>query len=119
MSVQFFDLNIQQFLDSWTPRDAVRELLANALDEAMLSGTPTPVIERTGPTEWTISDTGRGLRPEHLAQAESEEKTGSPLPVIGRFGVGLKDALATLHRHGVDVGDEEDHVGVAHGDGRY
>jgi len=103
MPAQLFDLNIQQFLDSWTPRDAVRELLANALDEAMLSGTQTPAIERTGVGEWTISDAGRGLRPEHLALAESEEKTGSPLPVIGRFGVGLKDALATLHRHGVEV----------------
>ena len=99
MSVQFFDLNIQQFLDSWTPRDAVRELLANALDEAMLSGTPTPVIERTGPAEWTISDTGRGLRPEHLALA-TLQRHGVEVEITSRWA---RYTLAMKPKHGFDV----------------
>lgn len=103
MSAQLFDLNIQEFLESWTMRDAVREILANALDEAMLSRSRTPETEKVGPDTWEIRDWGRGLRPEHLAQAENEEKGDTRLPVIGRFGVGLKDAMATLHRHGVSV----------------
>ncbi|MEK9136442.1 MAG: ATP-binding protein, partial [Bacteroidota bacterium] len=32
-----------------------------------------------------------------------KEKLGSGLPIIGKFGVGLKDALATFHRNGVEV----------------
>ncbi len=32
-----------------------------------------------------------------------EEKLDAPSGVIGKFGVGLKDALATFHRRGVGV----------------
>jgi len=116
--VQPFDLNIQEFLESWTMRDAVREILANALDEALLSRSRTPETERVGPDTWEIRDWGRGLRPEHFAQAENEEKGDTQLPVIGRFGVGLKDALATLHRHGVKVEARSKHAAyslVRHG----
>jgi hypothetical protein len=34
---------------------------------------------------------------------ENQEKLTSDEPVIGRFGVGLKDALATFHRRGVEI----------------
>ncbi len=42
------------------------------------------------------------LRHEHLTQNENPEKLESDA-VIGRFGVGLKDALAVLDRHGIGV----------------
>lgn len=103
MTTEYFDLNIQQFLETWTSRDALRELLANALDEALLSQTAAPIVTREAEGVWVIADQGRGLRPEHFALAENPEKIDAQQPVIGRFGVGLKDALATLHRHGVEV----------------
>ena len=49
-----------------------------------------------------MRDCGRGLRYQHLTQNESEEKRASDV-VVGQFGVGLKDALATFHRNGIEV----------------
>ena len=34
-----FDLNIEKILDGWEASHAIRELIANALDEQILSGT--------------------------------------------------------------------------------
>jgi hypothetical protein len=52
---------------------------------------------------WHIRDWGRGLRCEHLTQNENKEKLAHPDQVVGKFGVGLKDALATFDRHRVAV----------------
>ena len=51
---------------------------------------------------WHIIDFGRGLNYHHLTQNENEEKLTND-KLIGRFGVGLKDALATLYRHEIKV----------------
>ena len=102
---RWFDLNIDRFLEHWGPAEGVREILANALDEQALTGTVEVHILREREGSWTIRDFGRGLRPEHLTQNESPEKkaaSGSK-QLLGRFGVGLKDALATLERNGVTV----------------
>ncbi len=69
---RLFDLNIEEVLDHWEVEHAIRELIANALDEQLLTGS-------------------------------DDIKLASQLPVIGKFGVGLKDALATLHRRGISV----------------
>jgi hypothetical protein len=98
-----FDLNIEKVLDGWEITHAIRELIANALDEAALSGTLEPVIERVGSGKWKIRDFGRGLRHVHLTQNENPEKREHEGAVIGRFGVGLKDALAVLDRRHVRV----------------
>lgn len=98
-----FDLNMEDVLEAWGPSDATRELIANALDEHILSNTEEPDIFQDKQGRWHIRDHGRGLQYEHLTQAENEEKLNNPDRVIGKFGVGLKDALATLHRHGIDV----------------
>ncbi len=105
-----FDLNIETFLEHWTLADALRELIANALDEQVL--TKTPEIQIFGDNQgWHIRDYGRGLGYEHLTQNENEEKLRHPQLVIGKFGVGLKDALATLNRHQANV-----LIGSKHGD---
>jgi len=52
--------------------------------------------------KWYIRDYGRGLKYEHLTQKEDDEKLGNP-HVIGKFGIGLKDAFATFDRKGVTV----------------
>lgn len=96
-----FDLNIERVLEHWTVAHAVREIIANALDEHVLTGTAVPEIAKAD-GEWHVTDFGRGLRREHLTQNENVEKLGSDL-VIGKFGVGLKDAVATFDRHGIGV----------------
>lgn len=99
---QAFDLNVEKVLEHWPIAAAVREIIANALDEQAITDTREPVVEKISSNRWRIADFGRGLRYQHLTQNENEEKTAHPL-VIGQFGVGLKDALAVFDRHGIDV----------------
>jgi hypothetical protein len=98
-----FDLNIQRVLEHWTVAEACREIIANALDEQALTGTAEPEIFKDTDLRWHICDRGRGLRYEHLTQNEDPEKLRKHRLVIGKFGVGLKDALATFDRHDVSV----------------
>ncbi len=99
MASKSFDLNIEQILENWEVRHGIREVIANALDEQILTDTAPVVIVKRDDT-WFIRDEGRGIRYTHLTQNENQEKLDSPL-VIGRFGIGLKDALATFERHGI------------------
>ena len=96
-----FDLNIDKILENWEPKHAVREIIANALDEAKITKTSLPKIEQRDGV-WYVQDSGRGLKSDHFLQNESPEKRSFP-GVIGKFGIGLKDALAVLERHGVIV----------------
>ena len=98
-----FDLNIEKVLDSWSVSHAIRELIANALDEQVLSGTQEIEIRTISRRTWQIRDFGRGLRHTHLTQNENDEKREHETKVVGRFGVGLKDALAVLDRRDVKV----------------
>ena len=104
MADRLFDLNIEEVLDNWEVEHALREVISNALDEQQLSGTQDVTIEKVGPEVWSIRDFGRGLRIEHFTLNENQEKLRAPSGVIGKFGVGLKDALATFHRRGIEVG---------------
>ena len=98
-----FDLNIEKILEGWETRHAVREIIANALDEQILTNTKDVEISKDRKNIWHIRDFGRGLKYEHLTQNENQEKLKESAKVIGKFGVGLKDALATLNRRGADV----------------
>lgn len=102
-TVRYFDLNVEKVLDGWSISHAVRELIANALDEQVLSGTRPVDISRMNAGIWRIRDYGRGLCYGHLTQNESPEKRRRENEVIGRFGVGLKDALAVMDRKGVGI----------------
>lgn len=95
MKKNLFDLNIDHFLGSWTVEDALREIIANAIDESRITGTPKPYIEEFTKNGWKICDQGRGLKVKHFLQKESEEKRENPY-TIGKFGVGLKDSIAVL-----------------------
>jgi hypothetical protein len=97
-----FDLNIGKVLEHWTVAFAIREVIANALDEAALTATAEPVISQAADGSWHVRDFGRGLRYTHLTQNESAEKRRHP-DVVGQFGMGLKDALATFDRRNVGV----------------
>lgn len=98
-----FDLNIERILEGWDVHHALREVIANALDEQALTNTREIVIAKDAGGGWHVRDYGRGLRYGHLTQNENKEKLNNSSKVVGKFGVGLKDALATLHRRRVDV----------------
>jgi hypothetical protein len=101
-STPLFDLNVEKILDHWGVPEAVREVIANALDEQALTGTAAPrIVKRKD--GWHVVDSGRGLRYQHLTQNENPEKLRKPNLVVGKFGVGLKDALATFYRRGIGV----------------
>lgn len=101
MASKSFDLNIEKILENWEVRHAIREIIANAIDEQILTNSaPVEIVKRDG--VWFVRDFGRGIRYTHLTQNENQEKLDSPL-VIGRFGIGLKDALATFERHNVNA----------------
>ncbi len=103
MATRLFDLNIERVLENWEVHHAIREIIANALDEQVLSRSDPVRIEKDATGRWTIRDFGRGLRIEHFTLNENHEKLAADSGVIGKFGVGLKDALATFHRHEVAV----------------
>src|SRR5260370_25376927 len=98
-----FDLNIERVLEDWGVQHALREVLANALDEQALTKTKDVAISKNKQGRWHIRDYGRGLKYEHLTQNENQEKQSRPDVVIGKFGVGLKDALATFDRRKIKV----------------
>src|SRR5438309_3304592 len=100
MPVRKFDLNIEKILEDWEPYHAFREVISNAIDEQLLTKTKEIRISKDSSGEWHVRDYGRGIRYDHLTQKENEEKLSNP-HVIGKFGIGLKDALATFERKGV------------------
>jgi len=97
-----FDLNIEKVLEDWEVYHAVREVIANALDEQALTNTSEIEIFKEK-NRWHIRDFGRGINYEHLTQNECDEKSKNPDKVIGKFGVGLKDAFATFDRKNINV----------------
>ncbi len=102
MAENLFDLNIEEVLENWEVEHALREVIANALDEQVLTNSSEiKIFKKRGC--WHIRDFGRGLQIEHFTLNENPEKLNALSGVIGKFGVGLKDALATFHRRNVDV----------------
>lgn len=97
-----FDLNIEKVLEDWEVYHAVREVIANALDEQALTSTSEIKIFKDK-NKWHIRDFGRGIKYEHLTQNECDEKLKNPGKVIGKFGVGLKDGFATFDRKNIKV----------------
>ncbi len=102
MSDKFFDLNIEKILEDWGPPHAIREIIANAIDEQILTKTKDIEINKDQNGDWHIRDFGRGLNYEHLTQNENKEKIENP-NIIGKFGIGLKDALATFDRRNIKI----------------
>jgi hypothetical protein len=96
-----FDLNIEKILENWEPHHAIREIIANALDEQIITNTKEIKIYKDG-ANWIIRDYGRGLKYTHLTLNENQEKLENS-NVIGKFGIGLKDALATFDRNNISV----------------
>lgn len=105
-----FDLNVEKILEDWEIYHGIREIIANAIDEETLTGCKPTEISKDNTGRWHFKDYGRGLKYQHLTQKEDPEKLKNP-HVIGKFGIGLKDALATFDRRKVKV-----HVKSMYGD---
>lgn len=101
-SLRAFDLNVGTVLEHWTVEFGLREIIANAIDEQILSNTQAPSIWLDEHGWWHIRDYGRGLRHFHLTQDESLEERNDER-VMGQFGMGLKDALTLFDRVGATV----------------
>ena len=98
-----FDLNVQKILQDWKISDALRELMANAFDEAQLSQTSEPkMIYKPTIKEVQIIDFGRGIKLTDFVQNESFEKNNTN-STIGKFGIGLKDAISVLFRYEKEI----------------
>ena len=113
MDARLFDLNIERIIEAWNNSRAVREIIANALDEQVVSRSAEIAIQKDSAGVWSIRDHGRGLRYDHLTQNESLEKLIAAGLVIGKFGIGLKDAVATLTRNGIAVEFQSKHAVIA------
>jgi hypothetical protein len=101
---KYFDLNIGTILEHWKVSHALREIIANAMDETALSKASKPyeITHDKETKECIIRDYGRGLKHNHFVQNESSEKI-EDLTVIGKFGFGLKDAMATFNRNKIGI----------------
>ncbi|MCL1944470.1 MAG: ATP-binding protein [Firmicutes bacterium] len=110
MNLEYFDLNIEKVLEHWNVAFAIREFISNALDEQKLTNTKDIEIFKNG-SNWYIRDFGRGIKVEHFSQNENPEKLKSS-NLIGKFGVGLKDALAVLDRNNIKAKISSRYVSV-------
>ena len=73
--MQAFDLNVEKVLEHWSPAHALREVIANALDEhALLGLADLPEIVKDDTGVWHVRNRGRGLGYQHLTLNESDEK---------------------------------------------
>lgn len=109
-TIMEFDLNIDQILEHWDVSHGIREIIANALDEQVMTNTQEIEIKKDK-DNWVIRDFGRGIQYQNLVQNENKEKL-SHQAVIGKFGIGLKDALATFNRHHIKVLIESTHCKI-------
>ena len=98
----FFDLNIDKILDLWTISDAIREFIANALDEHLLINEKRSIEIKKINDYWIIKDYGRGLQLENFTFNENLDKKNNS-HCIGNFGFGLKDAIGYLFNKNIDL----------------
>ena len=78
MQAREFDLNIEKVLENWSVAHAIREIIANAIDEQILTQSDDIQIYQDVEGRWHIRDFGRGLQYTHLTQNENEEKLSHP-----------------------------------------
>lgn len=97
--IESIDLNIgQPYLSDWSEGMAIREFIANALDGASNSDTS---IEKICEGKWTIINKESEIKPENFIIKEGEKTKNSSK--IGKFGIGLKDAIGVLMSRGISV----------------
>lgn len=111
-----FDLNIASINSNWTIAHAIREIIANAIDETITSNCSKDMEITYDNTKKmaTIQDYGRGIKPINFVLAQNPEKLTSH-KTIGKFGVGLKDAISVLINKGLTIGIFSKHASFGFG----
>ena len=94
-----YDLNIKDILEEWKISDAIREIIANAIDEQKLQNSKEILIYKKE-NQWSIRDYGRGISTANFSLTENKEKIDKE-GMIGKFGIGLKDAIAVLFKNNI------------------
>lgn len=98
-NIEAFDLNIgQNYLSDWEVLFALREIIANALDA---KSDKHIEMENTKDGAFMIRDFGEGLKPENFVFQESDKRKSKGK--IGKFGMGLKDAIGVLWSREIKV----------------
>jgi len=100
---RYYDLNSgNENLTHWELEHALREIIANALDEQRQTGTAPIEVFWDEAGKLNIRDYGRGLQESHLVVggAKLKEKDSN---AIGHFDAGLKDALSVFYRDKIRV----------------
>ena len=102
--MELLDLNIKDIDNNWTINDAIRELVANAIDEHILTNITNDIkITYNSQTKTLIiSDEGRGIKNLHFIENANKEKLNHS-NVFGKYGVNLKNAIAVLVNNHVNV----------------
>ena len=102
--MELLDLNINEINNNWTVNDAIRELVANAIDEHLLVNISNDIkITYNAQTKTlVISDEGRGIKNSHFTENLNKEKLTNP-KVFGKQGVNLKNAIAVLVSNHINV----------------
>jgi hypothetical protein len=96
------DLNIEKVLENWSPANAIREFLSNAIDEHILQNIKENPSIKLENDVISITDKGRGIINDNFVFTQNTEKVNSE-NTIGQFGYGLKDAIAFLEDNGYRV----------------
>jgi len=98
-----FDLNIgRQCLDNWENKHALRELIANAIDEHTARNIKKPISINYNRKYVEIIDYGNGIMPNNFINQTNYKKKNNK-KYIGFFGIGLKDSLGVLCKNNINV----------------
>ncbi|MEG0296610.1 MAG: hypothetical protein RR620_07805 [Clostridium sp.] len=97
--IDSIDLNIgQAYLTDWSVGMALRELIANAIDE---TSDGEVNIKKLSDVKWKIENKVSEIQPENflINEGVKANKKGK----IGKFGIGLKDSISVLMSNGIKV----------------
>lgn len=107
---RYYDLNAgNENLTHWKLEHALRELIANALDEQRETETKPIEVFWDEAGKLHIRDYGRGLEESHLVIGGAKRKEKDP-NAIGHFDAGLKDALSVFYRDKIKVEFRSKHL---------
>jgi hypothetical protein len=102
-SINKLDLNIgKSCLDNWEICHAIRELIANAVDEHIHCDIKKTIEIIQDNNNFQIIDFGRGLQQRDFIQQTNKSKI-TDNKYIGQFGIGLKDSLGVLCKNNIKV----------------
>ena len=102
-AIKYIDLNIgANLLEHLTVSDAIKELIANALDEHTMNNIDNTISIVADKKIYKIIDYGKGITRKNFQFNINKVKQQS-CDMIGFFGYGLKDAIAILFQNKIGI----------------